>query len=154
MHDSQRYRYSAREGLLAAKEASQPYYRKLRLSMASSWLSLARQEEAMDEPLVSWASAEPVKIDRLLDSLPFHKSSRGTGNEAVEARRRLAVSDNGIGTSGGHLDLVKATHGLGMIIVEVLAKQLGARVEIVRNPHAARQRRSPTARQIAAGSSG
>ena len=36
---------------------------------------------------------------------------------------------------GGHLDLEKATHGLGTIIVEALAKQLGARVEIVRNPH-------------------
>ena len=65
MRDSQRYRYSAQECLLAAKETSQPHYRKLRLSMASSWLSLARQEEAMDKPLVSRASAESVKIDGL-----------------------------------------------------------------------------------------
>jgi hypothetical protein len=49
MHDSQRYRYSAQKCLMAAKEASEPCYRKLRLSMASSWLSLARQEEAMDK---------------------------------------------------------------------------------------------------------
>jgi two-component sensor histidine kinase len=55
--------------------------------------------------------------------------------EVTETSWRLAVSDNGIGTSGGHLDLEKATHGLGTIIVEALAKQLGARVEIVRNPH-------------------
>ena len=62
MHDSQRYRYSAQECLLAAKEASEPCYRKLRLSMASSWLSLARQEEAMDDALVSWDSTESVKL--------------------------------------------------------------------------------------------
>jgi hypothetical protein len=63
MHDSERYRYSAQGRLLAAKEASQPCYRKLRPSMASSWLSLARQEEAMDNLLVSWETAESVKID-------------------------------------------------------------------------------------------
>jgi hypothetical protein len=36
MHGSQSYRYNAKECLLAAKEAPQPYHRKLRLSMASS----------------------------------------------------------------------------------------------------------------------
>jgi hypothetical protein len=46
MPDSQCYRYNATKCLLAAKEASEPSGRKLRLSMASSWLSLARQEEA------------------------------------------------------------------------------------------------------------
>jgi hypothetical protein len=65
MHDAQRYRYSAQECLMAAKEASEPCYRKLRLSMASSWLSLARQEEAMDNPRMNWDSAELVKIDEL-----------------------------------------------------------------------------------------
>jgi hypothetical protein len=48
MRGSQRFRYSATECLLAAKKASQPYYRKLRLSMAASWLSLARQDETRD----------------------------------------------------------------------------------------------------------
>jgi hypothetical protein len=45
MHNSRRYRDSAAECLLAAQEASQPYYRKLLISMAASWLSLAQQEE-------------------------------------------------------------------------------------------------------------
>ena len=54
--------------------------------------------------------------------------------EAAETNWRLAVSDNGIGTPEGHLDLDKATPGLGTIIVEALAKQLDARVEIARNP--------------------
>ena len=55
--------------------------------------------------------------------------------EATETGWRLAVSDNGIGKPKGHLDLEKTTPGLGMIIVEALAKQLDARVEVVRNPH-------------------
>jgi hypothetical protein len=53
MHDLHRYRDSAAECLLAADEACQPYYRKLHLSMAASWLWmaaswlwLARQDEA------------------------------------------------------------------------------------------------------------
>ena len=54
MHDSQRCRDSAAECLLAAEEACQPYYRKLHLSMAASWLSLARQGEAIDNLLASW----------------------------------------------------------------------------------------------------
>ena len=45
MHDSRRYRDSAAECLLAAQEARQPYYRKLLISMAASWLSLAQQDE-------------------------------------------------------------------------------------------------------------
>jgi hypothetical protein len=54
MHDSQRYRDSAAECVLAAEKACQPYYRKLHLSMAASWLSLARQGEAIDNLLASW----------------------------------------------------------------------------------------------------
>jgi hypothetical protein len=65
MHDSQRYRYNAAECLLAAKETSQPYCRRLRLSMASSWLSLARQGEAIDNLLASWDAAKPVRTDGL-----------------------------------------------------------------------------------------
>jgi hypothetical protein len=48
MHDSRRYRDSAAECLLAAQEASQPHCRELHLSMAISWLSLARQYEAVE----------------------------------------------------------------------------------------------------------
>jgi hypothetical protein len=65
MHDSQRYRDRAAECVLAAQEACQPYYRKIQLSMAVSWLSLARQDEAMDDLLASWDTAEPVTTDRL-----------------------------------------------------------------------------------------
>jgi two-component sensor histidine kinase/PAS domain-containing protein len=54
--------------------------------------------------------------------------------EATGTSWRLAVSDNGIGTPEDHLKLDKPTYGLGTIIVEALAKQLDARVEIRRNP--------------------
>ena len=54
--------------------------------------------------------------------------------EATEASWRLAVSDDGSGTSGDHLKSDKPTPGLGTIIVEALAKQLDARVEVIRNP--------------------
>jgi hypothetical protein len=63
MHDSRRYRDSAAGCLLAAQEACQPYYRKLHLSMAASWLSLARQDEAIDNLFASWDMAAPVKTD-------------------------------------------------------------------------------------------
>ena len=65
MHDSQRYRDRAAECVLAAQEACQPYYREIQLSIAVSWLSLARQDEAMDDLLASWDTAEPVTTDRL-----------------------------------------------------------------------------------------
>jgi hypothetical protein len=45
MHDSQHYRDNAAASLLAAQEACQLHLRKLHLSMAISWLSLARQDE-------------------------------------------------------------------------------------------------------------
>jgi hypothetical protein len=47
MHDSQRYRDNAAECLLAAQKAREPHYRQLHLSMALSWLSLARHDEAL-----------------------------------------------------------------------------------------------------------
>jgi hypothetical protein len=61
MHDSQRYRDSAAECLLAAEEACQPYYRRLHLSMAASWLSLARQDEAIDNLFASWDTDKPIR---------------------------------------------------------------------------------------------
>jgi hypothetical protein len=58
MHDSQRYRDNAAECLLAAQKAREPHYRQLHLSMALSWLSLARHDEALDDPLANSDTAE------------------------------------------------------------------------------------------------
>ena len=60
MHDLQRYRDSA-ECVLAAEEACQPCYRKLHLSMATSWLWLARQDEAIDNLFASWDTDKPIR---------------------------------------------------------------------------------------------
>jgi chemotaxis protein methyltransferase CheR len=46
---------------------------------------------------------------------------------------RLTVSDNGIGRPEGHSD--KTNPGLGTTIIEALAKQLDARLEVLMNPH-------------------
>jgi hypothetical protein len=69
MHDSRRYRDSAAECLLAAEKGCQPYYRKLHLSMAASWLSLAHQDEAIDNLFASWDTNEAIKADGLVMSL-------------------------------------------------------------------------------------
>jgi chemotaxis protein methyltransferase CheR len=53
--------------------------------------------------------------------------------EAAEANWRLAVSDNGIGILENQLDSDKPRPGLGTIIVTALAKQLDARVEVIRS---------------------
>jgi hypothetical protein len=51
MHASRECREIAAECLLAAQQASQPHRRKFHLSMAISWLSLARRYEAIERLL-------------------------------------------------------------------------------------------------------
>ena len=48
MNRRQRYHYCAADCLATAQEAYNPYRRKLYLSMAASWLSLAHHAEAAD----------------------------------------------------------------------------------------------------------
>jgi len=69
MHYSGRYRRNADDCLLAARRAHEPHYQRLYLSMAQSWLALARQDDATDELLASWAIVEPIRVDESL--LPF-----------------------------------------------------------------------------------
>ena len=53
MRDSRCYRSNGADCVLAAEDACQPHDRKLRISMAVSWLSLARRDE-----LPSWDTSE------------------------------------------------------------------------------------------------
>jgi hypothetical protein len=81
MHDSRCYRDSAAECLLAAQEASQPHSRKLYLSMAISWLSLARKYEAIErlfqETDISWdEKTMRHKAGRSLEAKPPQKRQR------------------------------------------------------------------------------
>jgi hypothetical protein len=56
MKDVQRYRLNAAQCLLAAERCELPY-RGLTLTIAASWESLARQQEAMVELLAIWTEA-------------------------------------------------------------------------------------------------
>jgi hypothetical protein len=78
MNDSRRYRSNAADCLLAAHDAQQPRDRKLRLSMANSWIALARQDKAMDDLLAGWDTAEPVKTDLVFGAVsnPFVQGNR------------------------------------------------------------------------------
>lgn len=52
--------------------------------------------------------------------------------ELAEPNWRLTVSDNGIGQAESHLN--KTNPGLGTTIIEALAKQLNACVEVLMHP--------------------
>jgi hypothetical protein len=56
MNDAQRYRMNAAECLSAA-ERSEPTYRDLTFAIAEAWLSLARQQQAIDELVGIWGRA-------------------------------------------------------------------------------------------------
>jgi hypothetical protein len=64
MNDAQRYRLNAVECLSAAKRCEPPY-RGLTLAIAESWLSLARQHEAMDGLLGKWSEAGSVTSESI-----------------------------------------------------------------------------------------
>jgi hypothetical protein len=66
MNDAQRYRMNAAE-CLSAVERCAPPYRDLTLAIAASWVSLARQQIAMDELLAIWSEAS---TDKLADTSP------------------------------------------------------------------------------------
>jgi len=78
MHDSKRYRSNAADCLMAAQDACRPGNRGIYLSMAASWLSLARQHEAMDHLLASWEAAKPIKNEWVLGLIsdPFVSTNR------------------------------------------------------------------------------
>ena len=91
------------------------------------------------------SSAEAVSIGLIVTELAINAfkhafvGDRASGQlivayEAADTGWRLAVSDNGIGTAKVHLGSARTPSGLGTIIVEALAKQLGAHVDTVRNP--------------------
>ena len=84
MHDSERYRRNAADCLLAAQNAREPHYRRLYLSMAQSWLSLAYHGDAMHDLMSSWATTEPVKADGIVQfpmpSEPLADRSRKRAN--------------------------------------------------------------------------
>jgi hypothetical protein len=68
MNDSRSYRSNAADCLSAA-HACRTGNRGIHLSMAISWLSLARQNEARGDLLASWEAAKSVKTDCVLGTV-------------------------------------------------------------------------------------
>jgi hypothetical protein len=58
MSNARRCRAIAVEYLLV--DRCEPSYRKLNLTMAALWLSLAREDEMAENLLANWDAAEPV----------------------------------------------------------------------------------------------
>jgi len=61
MTDAQRYSMNALECLSAADRYELPY-RRPTVALAEAWLSLARQQEAMDELLAIWGNASSATL--------------------------------------------------------------------------------------------
>jgi hypothetical protein len=76
MDDAKRYRLNAAECLLAG-ERCEPAYRDLTFAIAESWLSLARQEEAMDKLLAVWSKHSPWRQSCCLSSFPATRLAIG-----------------------------------------------------------------------------
>jgi len=84
VHDVQRYRMNAAECLSAA-DRSGPDYRGLKLAIAGAWLSLARQQETMDELLAIWSKARPATL-AAASLRPFQYPARP---RALEIRTKI-----------------------------------------------------------------
>ena len=54
MRDWERYRSNAADCLSEAQDACQPYHRNLNLFTAAAWLSLARQDAAIENVIAGW----------------------------------------------------------------------------------------------------
>jgi hypothetical protein len=87
MNDAQRYRMNAAECLSAAERCG-PAYRDLTLAIAESWLALARHQEAMDELLATWSTAQSAAPIQL----PFQSSREPRGRQIVAFQAREAIS--------------------------------------------------------------
>jgi hypothetical protein len=62
MLDSERYRSHIAECLNAADAASDPYYRKLAVFTAASWLKIANQDHAVSKLLKSWGIDDTASV--------------------------------------------------------------------------------------------
>jgi hypothetical protein len=88
MLDSKRYLYNALEleCLSAAQVTRDPHYRQLNLSLAVSWISLARQEEATAGQLASWNAVDLDKSDQTVSLV----------RQCPPRRQGLANRDHGL----------------------------------------------------------
>jgi hypothetical protein len=91
--NERRYRMNAAECILTGERCG-PAYRDLTFALPKSWLSLARQQEAMDELLVIWSnagSAMSAESSRRLSSRPAPTAN-------YNSRSRLGCNQAGLRT--------------------------------------------------------
>jgi hypothetical protein len=88
MDDAQRYRMNAAECLSAAERCGRDY-RDLTLAIATSWLSLARHQEALDELLATWSKPQSSPAGATI-RLPF-QYPREPGRGPIAAQTLEAV---------------------------------------------------------------
>jgi hypothetical protein len=94
MRDSKRYLYNAMECLSAAQVAHDPYYRELNLSLAVTWISLARQEVATAALVAGWNAGDLDKADRTV-SLLRHRPQHRRALAKRDHRFLSVVSEQG-----------------------------------------------------------
>jgi hypothetical protein len=87
MSESKHYRNNAAECLLAALLAREPHYRGLCLSMAQSWMWLARQNDAVDDLRASWNVGDRVVLQFPTPPSPsrYHQSTKAQSVVPVPA---------------------------------------------------------------------
>jgi two-component sensor histidine kinase len=122
-----------------------PYLARLCETLAASMTDESRPislQVQADAGTVSSADAGSIGflVTELVINALKHAfvGNRGAGRlvvayEVPDTGWRLAVSDNGIGTENVQPGSARTVSGLGTIIVEALAKQLGAHVDTVTN---------------------
>jgi hypothetical protein len=71
MNDAQRYRMNAAECLSAAEQRQSPY-RSSAFTMAAYWLSLARQQEAVESLLGNGREAQDITAAALSEGSNLH----------------------------------------------------------------------------------
>ena len=90
MKHAQRYRLNAAECLSAAERCATAY-RDLTLAIAASWLSLARQQEAMDGLLAIWSEARSATSAAPIQ-LPFQYARGPARGQITVLRAPEAIS--------------------------------------------------------------
>jgi hypothetical protein len=86
MDDAQRYLLNTAECIFAG-ERCEPAYPDLTFAIAESWLSLAHQQEAMDEFLAIWSDAQSAAPDLQ----PFQLSSNPARGRIVAFQEAISA---------------------------------------------------------------
>jgi hypothetical protein len=90
MNDAQRYRMNAADCLSAAERCG-PAYRELTVSIAQTWLALARHQDAMDGLLAGWSEASTDPLADARSALPI--SSRPAHSSVFRFQSLFRIAD-------------------------------------------------------------